>query len=104
MLRRCNGLRLRRQSDGTTQRDFGCCGCEIRVGDCVAIERVDETNNMRREPSAYCARENQQAVAAAQKETEAAAARCEAAKEELAGASTPVAVDRATAKVSLLCN
>jgi hypothetical protein len=65
---------------------------------------VGETNNIRREPSAYCGRENQQAVAAVQKETEAAAARCEAAKEELVGASTPEAVDTATRKVSLLCN
>ena len=77
---------------------------EIRVGDCVAIERAGETNNIRREPSAYCARENQQAVASVQQETEAAAARCEAAKEELVRASTSEAVDSASRKVSLLCN
>jgi len=77
---------------------------EIRIGDCVAIERVGATNNIRREPAAYCARENQQAVAAVQQQTEAAAARCEAAKEELANASTPEAVDTASRKVSLLCN
>ena len=77
---------------------------EIRVGDCVAIERAGDTNNIRREPSAYCASQNQQAVRAVQQETEAAAARCEAAKEELVRASTPEAVDTATRKVSLLCN
>ena len=77
---------------------------EIRVGDCVAIERAGETNNIRREPSAYCARENGQAVEAVRQETEAAAAHCEAAKEELVRAGTPEAVDIATRKVSLLCN
>jgi hypothetical protein len=77
---------------------------EIRVGDCVAIERVGETNNIRRESSAYCARENQSAVESVQKDAEAAAARCEAAKEELVRASTPAAVDTASRKVNLLCN
>jgi hypothetical protein len=77
---------------------------EIRVGDCVAIERAGDTNNIRREPAAYCARENQPPVAAVQSQIEAAAARCEAAKEELVAASTPEAVDAATRKVELLCN
>ena len=77
---------------------------EIRVGDCVAIERVGETNNIRREPSAYCASENQRAVEAVRKDAEAAAAHCEAAKEELVRASTPEAVDTASRKVNLLCN
>jgi len=77
---------------------------EIRVGDCVAIERVGQTNNIRRESSAYCAPQNQQALAAVQQWTEAAAARCEAAKEELVQATTPEAVDTATRKVHLLCN
>jgi len=77
---------------------------EIRVGDCVAIERVGETSNIRREPAAYCAGGNQQAVDAVRKDTEEAASRCEAAKEELVKASTPEAVDTATRKVQLLCD
>jgi hypothetical protein len=77
---------------------------EIRVGDCVAIERVGQTNNIRRESSAYCAPGNRQALAAVQQQTEAAAARCEAAKEELVNATTPEAVDTASRKVHLLCN
>jgi hypothetical protein len=77
---------------------------EIRVGDCVAIERVGQTNNIRRESAAYCAPQNQQALAAVQQWTEAAAARCEAAKEELVNATTPEAVDTASRKVHLLCN
>lgn len=89
--------------DGSTVRIISDQS-EIRVGDCVAIERVGETNNIRREPSAYCARDNQQAVATVRNETEAAAARCEAAKEELVRASTAEAVDTAGRKVNLLCN
>jgi len=77
---------------------------EIRVGDCVAIERVGQTNNIRRESSAYCASQNQQALAAVQQWTDAAAARCEAAKEELVNATTPEAVETASRKVHLLCN
>jgi hypothetical protein len=49
-------------------------------------------------------KENAQAVQAVQKDTEAAAARCEAAKEELVGASTPETVDMAYRKINLLCN
>lgn len=89
--------------DGSTVRIISDQS-EIRVGDCVAIERVGETNNIRREPSAYCAKENQQAVAAVRNETEAAAVHCEAAKEELVRASTAEAVDTASRKVNLLCN
>jgi hypothetical protein len=77
---------------------------EIRVGDCVAIERAGDTNNIRRESSAYCASQNQAAVRAVQQETVAAAARCEAAKQELVSATTPEAADLATHKISLLCN
>jgi hypothetical protein len=77
---------------------------EIRVGDCVAIERAGETNNIRREHPAYCARQNQPAVQAIQEQSEAAAARCEAAKQELVNATTPEAVNLATTKINLLCN
>jgi hypothetical protein len=77
---------------------------EIRVGDCVAIERAGETNNIRREHPAFCASQNQPAVRAIQPDIEAAAARCQAAKEELVNATTPEAVDLATRKVELLCN
>jgi len=77
---------------------------EIRPGDCVAIERVGQTANIRREPAAFCARDNAQAVQAVQPVTEAAAARCEAAKEELVNATTPEAIDLASRKIDLLCN
>jgi hypothetical protein len=77
---------------------------EIRVGDCVAIERAGETNNIRREHPAYCASQNQQAVQAIQPQTQAIAAQCEAAKDELVKATTPEAVELATTKINLLCN
>jgi hypothetical protein len=89
--------------DGSTVRIISDQS-EIRVGDCVAIERAGDTNNIRREHPAYCARENQQAVEGVRRDTEAAAARCEEAKEELVRATSPEAVDLATRKVSLLCN
>ena len=92
-----------RMLDGSTVRIISDQS-EIRVGDCVAIERVGDTNNIRREHPAYCARENQAALAAVQQQTEALAAHCEAAKEELVRATTPEEVDLATRKVSLLCN
>ena len=77
---------------------------EIRPGDCVAIERVGQTANIRREPSAFCVRENAQAVQAISQDTQAAAGRCEAAKEELVMAATPEAIDLASRKIDLLCN
>jgi len=89
-----NGSTIRIISDQT----------EIRVGDCVAIERVGDTNNIRREHPDWCASQNQAAVTAAQSQAEAAARACEAAKEELVRASTPEAVQLATSKVNLLCN
>ena len=92
-----------RMLDGSTIRIISDQS-EIRVGDCVAIERAGDTNNIRRQSSAYCASQNRAAVAAVQAETQAAAARCEAAKEELVAASTPEAVDTASRKVALLCN
>ena len=69
---------------------------EIRPGDCVAIEQVGQTSNIRRQSSAFCAREYAQAVQAVSQDTQAAAARCEAAKEELVTAATPGAVDLAS--------
>lgn len=77
---------------------------EIRPGDCVAIEQVGQTANIRRVPSGFCAREYAQAVQAVRPDAEAAAAHCEAAKEELVMAATPEAVDLASRKIDLLCN
>jgi len=77
---------------------------EIRVGDCVAIERVGQTNNIRRESSAFCTRGNERALDSVRGDAQTAAQRCEDAKEELVKARTPEEVDMATRKASLLCN
>ena len=77
---------------------------EIRPGDCVAIERVGETSNIRRESAAYCARDNASAVGAVQGDAVNAAQRCESAEAELVHASTTEAVDMAHRKIDLLCN
>ena len=77
---------------------------EIRPGDCVAIEQAGQTANIRRQPSAYCSREYAQAVQTVSQDSQAAAARCEAAKEELVMAATPEAIDLASRKIDLLCN
>jgi len=73
---------------------------EIRIGDCVAIETVGQTNNIRRESPSFCVRGNRQSLAAAQ----AAARQCEAAKEDLWRAATPAEQDAATRRVSQFCN
>jgi hypothetical protein len=77
---------------------------EIRPGDCVAVEQVGQTANIRRESAAYCAGGNAQAVQSLQEDIQRAAARCEAAKEELVHASTSEAADLARRKIDLLCN
>jgi len=89
--------------DGSTTRIISNQG-EIRVGDCVAIERAGETNNIRREHPSFCASQNQQALQAIQPQVQAIAAQCEAAKDELVSATTPEAVELDTTKINLLCN
>jgi len=77
---------------------------EIRPGDCVAIETVGQTNNIRRESPSFCVRGNRQTLASAQRAAQAAASQCEAAKEDLWRAATPAEVDAATRRVNQLCN
>jgi outer membrane lipoprotein SlyB len=77
---------------------------EIHPGDCVAIEQVRETTNIRREPPAYCRKDYAPAVESVHQAAAAAASRCEAAKEELVRAATSEAPDTAKQKIDLLCN
>ena len=42
---------------------------EIRVGDCVAVERAGETANLRRVSNAYCEEANADAVASVAEES-----------------------------------
>jgi len=77
---------------------------EIRPGDCVAVERADQTTNLRRVTMAYCDVNNQNAVAAVADESREEAAECLAAKQQLVDAATTEAADLAARKISLLCD
>jgi outer membrane lipoprotein SlyB len=77
---------------------------EIRVGDCVAVERSGETANLRRMSSGYCEAANQAAVAAVADEALEEAAECAAAKQQLVDATTEQEMDLAARKIGLLCD
>jgi hypothetical protein len=77
---------------------------EIREGDCVAVEQVRDTANIRRTSNSYCDLTNQHAISSVAKHSTDDAVACQRAKEELADASTMEAVDVAKRKIALLCN
>lgn len=77
---------------------------EIREGDCVAIERVGNTANIRRASASYCDNANQQAVRSVESHSSSEAVGCEIAKQELVSATTDEAIDLAKRKIDLLCN
>ncbi|HEY8553277.1 MAG TPA: hypothetical protein VIL43_01910 [Burkholderiales bacterium] len=77
---------------------------EIRPGDCVAVERVGGTANIRRASEDFCDAQNARAVQAVQAAVRDDAAECAAAKNELVRASTAEEADLATRKVELLCD
>lgn len=77
---------------------------EIKVNDCVAIERVGSSANIRRASTDYCDPANAEAVSAVSDATKSEAAHCETAKQELAAAENDKAMDLAIRKVELLCN
>lgn len=77
---------------------------EIRPGDCVAVERVGQTANIRRESPHHCERGNQAARDEMTQESVNAAVKCENAKEELVNATTKEAADLASHKIQVLCD
>jgi len=77
---------------------------EIRVGDCVAVERAGETANLRRVSDAYCEEANARAVAAVAEESAEDATECYAAKEAVVNASTVEEAELAALKMRLLCD
>jgi hypothetical protein len=77
---------------------------EIREGDCVAIEQVGQTANIRRTSAAYCDRANQTAINSVADHSNSEAVACDAAKQELTEASTKEEVEVAARKIELLCN
>lgn len=76
---------------------------EIRPGDCVAIEQVGSTANIRR-ATGYCDSANREAVASVASTARSDALACGDAKRKLADADTEAARDLAIRKVQLLCN
>jgi hypothetical protein len=77
---------------------------EIKPNDCVAIERVGGSANIRRASSDYCDPANAEAVTQVSDANRSEATHCQAAKEELAAAEDEKAVDLASRKVELLCD
>jgi outer membrane lipoprotein SlyB len=77
---------------------------EIRVGDCVAVEQVGETANIRRVSSEYCDPKAAPAVKAVASESRKDADECAQAKQQLVNATTTQAAELAGTKVKLLCN
>ena len=77
---------------------------EIKINDCVAIERVGSGANIRRVSSDYCDPANTQAVNEVSDAVKAEALQCQTAKQELAAAEGENAVDLAARKVELLCD
>lgn len=76
---------------------------EIRIGDCVAVEQVRDTANVRRVSSAYCNAANEEAVAAVEEAAHTEAEQCQQAKRMLVEANTGEAIELASLKVKLLC-
>jgi outer membrane lipoprotein SlyB len=78
---------------------------DIREGDCVAIEQVRDTANIRRAAASYCDEKNQPAVSSVSEHTQSDAVACQAAKQELVETTVGTdAADLAARKVQLLCN
>ena len=77
---------------------------EVRLGDCVAVERAGETANIRRVSDAFCQSSNQPAVAAVAEQTAQDARECHAAKQAVVDAKTGEDAELAGVKVRLLCN
>ena len=77
---------------------------ELRMDDCVAIERVGQTANIRRVADGYCDVANRTAVNLVVGEVRSDALACESAKQELADATTNEEADLAIRKVELLCD
>lgn len=77
---------------------------EIRIGDCVAVEKAGETANIRRVSASFCDPANAQAVSAVAVPMQREAEECLMAKQQLVDATTESAMDMAARKVELLCN
>lgn len=76
---------------------------EIRVGDCVAVERTGNSANIRRTSEMYCDPANSQALREVERSVQSQAADCQRAKDALAKAQGEQAIELAIRKTELLC-
>jgi hypothetical protein len=77
---------------------------EIRVGDCVAVEKAGDTANLRRVSTAFCEEKSAKAVAEIAEENAEEATECMMAKQALVDASTVEEAELAAVKMRLLCD
>ena len=77
---------------------------EIRQGDCVMIEEIRDTVNIRRMDGSACDPKSQQAMKEVESELQEEAIECIAAKELLLKAETDEEIELAVRKIKLLCS
>ena len=77
---------------------------EIKKGDCVTVEQVKDSANVRRVDPVMCEPESKEVVQDLGPELREEADECYAAKQELLNAEDDAAVERAARKVKILCN
>ena len=77
---------------------------EIRIGDCVAVEKAGETANLRRVSDGFCDGANAQAVEELAEESIEEASECEIAKAAVVNAGTIEEAELAAVKMRLLCD
>jgi len=76
----------------------------LRVGDCVSVEQVGKSANIRQQDPVACDPESSEVVEDLRDELLEDAGECAAVKQELLNAKTAEAVELATAKAKILCN
>jgi len=77
---------------------------EIRIGDCVAVEKAGDTANIRRVSVSFCDPANAQATSAVSGQMRHEAEECLAAKQQLVEATSVGDAELAAKKIELLCN
>ena len=77
---------------------------EVQVGDCVVVEEVNNTANIRRVTATMCETESAKAVAELQPSLNAEANECAQAKQQLVEVTNADDFDLARRKVEILCS
>ncbi|MGB1139292.1 MAG: hypothetical protein ACPG1A_00250, partial [Halioglobus sp.] len=77
---------------------------EVRIGDCVLVEEVGDTANIRRKDPAMCQPRPDAVQSQVQAELEDDASQCAAAKQRLLDAKTQEEIDVAMQVMQILCN